>query len=113
MLEQSGKNLSGGQKQRICIARAILKNAPIFIFDDSFSALDFMTEARLRARLGEKIQGRTQIVITQRISSAMSSDCIFVMDGGRLVDAGRHEELLERCRIYREIYVSQTGGEAK
>ena len=113
MLEQSGKNLSGGQKQRICIARAILKNAPIFIFDDSFSALDFMTEACLRARLGEKIQGRTQIVITQRISSAMSSDCIFVMDGGRLVDAGRHEELLERCRIYREIYVSQTGGEAK
>ena len=113
MLEQSGKNLSGGQKQRICIARAILKNAPIFIFDDSFSALDFMTEARLRARLGEKIQGRTQIVITQRISSAMSSDCIFVMDGGRLVDAGRHEELLERCRIYREIYISQTGGEAK
>lgn len=113
VLEQSGKNLSGGQKQRICIARAILKNAPIFIFDDSFSALDFMTEARLRARLGEKIQGRTQIVITQRISSAMSSDCIFVMDGGRLVDAGRHEELLERCRIYREIYVSQTGGEAK
>ena len=72
-----------------------------------------MTEARLRARLGEKIQGRTQIVITQRISSAMSSDCIFVMDGGRLVDAGRHEELLVRCRIYREIYVSQTGGEAK
>ena len=113
MLEQSGKNLSGGQKQRICIARAILKNAPIFIFDDSFSALDFMTEARLRARLGKKILGRTQIVITQRISSAMSSDCIFVMDGGRLVDAGRHEELLERCRIYREIYVSQTGGEAK
>ena len=113
MLEQSGKNLSGGQKQRICIARAILKNAPIFIFDDSFSALDFMTEARLRARLGEKIQGRTQIVITQRISSAMSSDCIFVMDGGRLIDAGRHEELLERCRIYREIYISQTGGEAK
>ena len=113
MLEQSGKNLSGGQKQRICIARAILKNAPIFIFDDSFSALDFMTEARLRIQLGEKIQGRTQIVITQRISSAMSSDCIFVMDGGRLVDTGRHEELLERCRIYREIYVSQTGGEAK
>ncbi len=112
-LEQSGKNLSGGQKQRICIARAILKNAPIFIFDDSFSALDFMTEARLRARLGEKIRGRTQIVVTQRISSAMSSDCIFVMDGGRLVDAGRHDELLERCRIYREIYISQTGGEAK
>ena len=112
-LEQSGKNLSGGQKQRLCIARAILKNAPIFIFDDSFSALDFMTEARLRARLGEKLGGHTQIIVTQRISSAMSCDRIFVMDGGRLADSGTHDELMERCRIYREIYVSQTGGEAK
>ena len=112
-ISQGGNNVSGGQKQRLSIARAIAKKPEILIFDDSFSALDFMTEARLRIQLGEKIQGRTQIVITQRISSAMSSDCIFVMDGGRLVDAGRHEELLERCRIYREIYISQTGGEAK
>ena len=112
-ISQGGGNVSGGQKQRLSIARAIAKHPEIYIFDDSFSALDFMTEARLRIQLGEKIQGRTQIVITQRISSAMSSDCIFVMDGGRLVDAGRHEELLERCRIYREIYISQTGGEAK
>ena len=105
--EQSPFDLSGGQKQRICIARAILKNAPIFIFDDSFSALDFMTEARLRIQLGEKIQGRTQIVITQRISSAMSSDCIFVMDGGRLVDAGRHEELLAAKGRYYETWCVQ------
>ena len=112
-LTQSGKNLSGGQKQRICIARAVLKNAPIYIFDDSFSALDFLTEARLRRALSERTAGKTRIVITQRVSSAMSCDCIFVMDKGRLVDAGSHQELLERCKIYQEIYVSQTGGERR
>ena len=112
-LTQSGKNLSGGQKQRVCIARAVLKNAPIYIFDDSFSALDFLTEARLRRALAEHTQGRTRIVITQRVSSAMSCDCIFVMDKGRLVDAGSHQELLDRCKIYQEIYVSQTGGERR
>ena len=112
-LTQSGKNLSGGQKQRICIARAVLKNAPIYIFDDSFSALDFLTEARLRKTLSERTAGKTRIVITQRVSSAMSCDCIFVMDKGCLVDAGSHQELLERCKIYQEIYVSQTGGERR
>ena len=112
-LTQAGKNLSGGQKQRVCIARAVLKNAPIYIFDDSFSALDFLTEARLRRALSERTAGKTRIVITQRVSSAMSCDCIFVMDTGRLVDAGSHQELLERCKIYQEIYVSQTGGERR
>ena len=110
-VEQSGKNLSGGQKQRLCIARAILKDAPVYIFDDSFSALDFLTEANLRRELNEKIAGKTQIVITQRVTSAMRSDQIFVMDKGRLVDHGTHTELLSRCNIYREIYASQTGGE--
>ena len=112
-LDESGKNLSGGQKQRLCIARAILKDAPIYVFDDSFSALDFLTEARLRQALNAKIAGRTQIVITQRITSAMSSDQIFVMDKGRLIDSGTHAQLLERCDIYREIYASQTGGGSK
>ena len=112
-LEQAGKNLSGGQKQRVSIARAVLKNAPIYLFDDSFSALDFMTEANLRRALAEKAAGRTQIVVTQRVTSAMSSDQIFVMDGGRLVDSGTHRELLERCKVYREIYLSQTGGERR
>ena len=112
-LAQAGKNLSGGQKQRISIARAVLKDAPIYLFDDSFSALDFMTEANLRRALAEKAAGKTQIVVTQRITSAMSSDCIFVMDGGRLVDAGTHAELLSRCRVYQEIYYSQTGGERR
>ena len=109
-IRQAGKNLSGGQKQRLAIARAIIKDAPIYIFDDSFSALDFLTEKNLRTALNRRIAGRTQIVVTQRITSAMSADCIFVMDGG-LVDSGTHNELLARCRIYREIYASQTGGD--
>lgn len=112
-LVQSGKNLSGGQKQRLCIARAILKDAPVYLFDDSFSALDFLTEANLRRDLNQKIKGKTQIVITQRITSAMSADRIFVMDKGRLIDQGVHAELLERCGVYREIYASQTGGDRK
>ncbi len=112
-IKQAGKNLSGGQKQRISIARAIVKEAPIYIFDDSFSALDFLTEKNLRGALNEKIKGKTQIVVTQRVTSAMSADCIFVMDRGRLVDAGQHKELLERCSIYREIFASQTGGGTK
>ncbi len=112
-LNQAGKNLSGGQKQRLSIARAIIKNAPIYIFDDSFSALDFLTEANLRTKLAEKAKGRTQIVITQRVTSAMSSDVIFVMDNGHLVDSGKHDELLSRCKIYKEIYASQTGGAVK
>lgn len=109
-IKQSGKNLSGGQKQRLSIARAVLKDAPIYIFDDSFSALDFLTEANLRAALAGKISGKTQIIITQRISSAMHADRIYVMDKGVLVDAGGHDELLARCGVYREIHASQTGG---
>ena len=110
VLTESGKNLSGGQKQRLCIARAILKDAPIYAFDDSFSALDFLTEANLRRTLNEKIRGKTQIVITQRITSAMSADRIFVLDRGRLIGSGTHDELLQTCAVYREIYASQTGG---
>ena len=112
-IKQSGKNLSGGQKQRLSIARALLKDAPVYIFDDSFSALDFLTEANLRKALSEKIQGKTQIIITQRITSAMHCDRVYVMDRGRLVDRGTHRELLSRCGIYQEIYASQTGGEAR
>lgn len=112
-IRQAGKNLSGGQKQRLSIARAVIKDAPIYIFDDSFSALDFLTEKKLRTALNQKIAGKTQIVVTQRITSAMSADCIFVMDQGRLVDSGKHEELLSRCKIYQEIFASQTGGAAK
>ena len=109
-IKQSGKNLSGGQKQRLAIARAILKDAPVYIFDDSFSALDFLTEAKLRTALSRRIAHRTRIIITQRITSAMHCDRIFVMDKGCLVDSGTHAQLLGRCPVYQEIYASQTGG---
>ncbi len=109
-LEPAGTNVSGGQKQRIAIARALLKDAPLYIFDDSFSALDFLTEAKVRRAMNESLAGKTRIVITQRVVSAMHSDRIFVLADGVLVGAGTHAELLESCSIYREIYLSQTGG---
>ena len=111
-LEPAATNISGGQKQRLAIARALLKDAPIYVFDDSFSALDFLTEARVRKAMNEKLAGRTRIVITQRVVSAMHCDRIFVLADGALVGAGTHAELLESCPIYREIYLSQTGGGA-
>lgn len=108
---ERGGNLSGGQKQRITIARAILKDASTYIFDDSFSALDFLTESRLRAKLNERLRGKTKIIVTQRVSTARSCDKIFVFDGGRLLAVGNHERLLNDCDVYREIYLSQTGEE--
>ena len=109
-LEPAATNISGGQKQRLAIARALLKDAPIYIFDDSFSALDFLTEAKVRRAINERLAGRTRIVITQRVVSAMHCDRIFVLSDGALVGAGTHAQLLESCPIYREIYLSQTGG---
>ena len=109
-IRQSGKNLSGGQKQRLSIARAVLKDAPVYIFDDSFSALDFLTEHTLRTALNRYLAGKTQIIITQRVTSAMHCDRILVLDGGELVDVGTHGELMNRCQVYRDIYASQTGG---
>lgn len=111
IIKQSGKNLSGGQKQRLSIARAVLKNSPIFIFDDSFSALDFLTESRLRSALSRNIAGKTQIIITQRVSSAMHCDNVYVMDKGSIVGSGTHEQLLQNCSVYQEIHASQTGGD--
>lgn len=107
VLEQAGKNLSGGQKQRICIARALLKRAAIYIFDDSFSALDFLTEARLSHALEARDRDRTKLVITQRVSTARRCDRTVVLERGRVVGIGRHEELLESCPVYREIFLSQ------
>lgn len=110
-LEQGGANLSGGQKQRMVIARSILRDASIYIFDDCFSALDFLTESRLRAKLNAYIKGKTQIVCTQRIATAMSADKIYVFDKGRIVGEGKHSDLLINCEIYKEIYNSQVGGD--
>lgn len=93
------------------IARSILRDASIYIFDDCFSALDFLTESRLRAKLNAYIKGKTQIVCTQRIATAMSADKIFVFDKGRIVGEGKHSDLLINCEIYKEIYNSQVGGD--
>ena len=109
-LTQAGNNISGGQKQRINIARAIIKNASVYIFDDSFSALDFLTESNLRKALNKYLDGKTQIVITQRAATAMRCDKVYVLDRGKVVGFGTHEQLLKDCPTYREIYQSQLGG---
>lgn len=112
-LQQAGSNLSGGQKQRVNIARAVLKNAGVYIFDDSFSALDYLTESKLRKALNKYLEGKTQIVITQRAATAMRCDKIIVMDEGRIVGQGTHLEMLKECQVYREIYRSQLGGDVE
>jgi ATP-binding cassette subfamily B protein len=109
-LNQAGSNISGGQKQRINIARAILKDASVYIFDDSFSALDYLTERNLRQALNKKLDGKTQIIITQRAATAMRCDKVYVMHEGKIVGNGTHKQLLKSCNIYREIYDSQLGG---
>lgn len=108
-LSQGGSNISGGQKQRISIARAILKDAAVYVFDDSFSALDYLTESKLRRELNAFLRGKTQLIVTQRAATAMRCDVIYVLERGRVVGSGAHAELMESCPIYREIYVSQLG----
>ena len=109
-IEQGGTNVSGGQKQRLCIARALLKNPKILILDDSTSAVDTQTDARIRKALGEEIPDTTKLIIAQRVTSVQNADHILVMDGGRIDGFGTHEELLETNAIYRELYISQTRG---
>ena len=108
---QGGSNLSGGQRQRLSIARALVKNAPIYMFDDSFSALDLKTDAMLRAALKEKMSDRTIIVIAQRVSSIMEADQIIVLDEGKIAGLGTHKELMQKCDIYKEIAASQLSAE--
>ena len=108
-LGQGGVNVSGGQKQRLCIARALLKNPKILIFDDSTSAVDSATEKSIREALSG-LKGVTKIFIAQRISTVMDADCIFILDNGHLAASGTHDELLESSGIYREIYQSQMKG---
>ena len=106
-ITQGGSNLSGGQRQRLAIARAIVKDAGIYIFDDSFSALDFATDARLRAALDRELGGATVIIVAQRVGTILKADRIIVMDAGRIVGSGTHRELLETNETYREIVYSQ------
>ncbi|TPV53418.1 ABC transporter ATP-binding protein [Pseudarthrobacter phenanthrenivorans] len=106
-LGQGGMNLSGGQRQRLCIARALLRKSPLYLFDDSFSALDYDTDTRLRQALAAELAPATVIVVAERISAVESADLILVLDGGRLVAQGTHSELLETSPTYREIADSQ------
>jgi ATP-binding cassette subfamily B protein len=109
-IEQGGSNVSGGQKQRLCIARALLKKPKVLILDDSTSAVDTATDAKIRKAFAEEIPGTTKIIIAQRVSSVSSADRIIVMDDGAVAGFGTHEELLAGNEIYRDVYESQTSG---
>lgn len=109
-IEQGGTNVSGGQKQRLCIARALLKKPKVLILDDSTSAVDTATDAKIRRAFAEKIPGTTKLIIAQRISSVEHADRIIVMNEGEIDGFGTHEELLAENEIYRDVYESQTGG---
>jgi len=106
-IAQGGRNVSGGQKQRISIARALARGAEILIFDDSFSALDYRTDAALRAGLNEQLKGTTRIIVAQRVSTIRHADRILVLEDGRIVGNGKHDELMAKCSVYREIAKSQ------
>ncbi len=107
-LEQGGKNLSGGQKQRLCIARALLKRPKILILDDSMSAVDVKTDAKIRENLRHFMPDSTQIIVAQRVSSCMYADLIVVLKDGRVLAKGKHSELMESCEIYRKMAISQS-----
>jgi ATP-binding cassette subfamily B protein len=110
-ISQGGTNVSGGQKQRLSIARALLKKPEIYLFDDSFSALDFKTDAALRRKLKEETGDSTMIIVGQRIATIKNADQILVIDEGKLVGIGKHNELMKRCQTYKEIALSQLSEE--
>ena len=109
-IEQGGSNVSGGQKQRLTIARALLRKPKVLILDDSTSAVDTATDAKIRKAFREEIPGTTKIIIAQRISSVQDADRILVLDNGQINGLGTHEELLKTNKIYQEVYNSQTQG---
>ena len=106
-IAQGGSNVSGGQKQRLSIARAVAKHPELFIFDDSFSALDYKTDVALRKALKKKTQDSTVLIVAQRISTILHAEQIIVLDEGKIAGIGTHRELLENCEVYRQIAASQ------
>ena len=114
VMARGGMNVSGGQKQRLSLARTICRDADVYVFDDCFSALDAKTERTVRENIRRRLEGKTVIMVAQKISTIRDADSIVVMDKGRVVQQGTHEELLETCEIYREIHATQSyagGGE--
>jgi ATP-binding cassette subfamily B protein len=111
-VEEGGSNFSGGQRQRLTISRAICRDPEIFLFDDSFSALDYKTDKTVREGLKETLSGASVLMVAQRISTIRSADRIIVLDNGRMVGMGTHDELMTSCNVYREIVLSQTDTEA-
>ena len=106
-IARGGTNISGGQKQRLSIARAIARNPEIYIFDDTFSALDYKTDATLRKELKKHTKSATTLIVAQRIGTIMNADKIVVLDKGKCVGIGTHKELLNNCPVYKEIALSQ------
>ena len=106
-IAQGGSNVSGGQKQRLSIARAIAKHPEVFIFDDSFSALDFKTDVTLRKALKKRTKNSTVLIVAQRISTILNAEQIIVLDDGKIAGIGTHQELLENCEVYQQIAASQ------
>ena len=110
-ISQGGTNVSGGQKQRLSIARAIAVDPEVYIFDDSFSALDYKTDVTLRKALQKVTQDRTVLIVAQRISTILHADQIIVLDEGRIAGVGTHKELMETCEVYKQIALSQLSKE--
>ena len=111
VIAQGGTNVSGGQKQRLSIARALVRKPEIYVFDDSFSALDFKTDARLRAALKQETRESTVLIVSQRVSTIMDADQIIVLDEGRIAGIGTHRDLMRSSEVYREIVSSQLSSE--
>ncbi len=110
-ISQGGSNVSGGQRQRLAIARAIIRKPDVYIFDDSFSALDFKTDAKLRQALAKETQGAAVLIVAQRVTTVLGADRIVVLDEGKVVGVGKHKELMETCEVYKEIVLSQLSAE--
>ena len=111
LMAEGGTNVSGGQKQRLSIARAIARDPEFYIFDDSFSALDYKTDSILRKELKKYTKDATTLIVAQRIGTIMNADNILVLDNGKCIDQGTHKELLESCELYKQIALSQLSKE--